>query len=778
MASREEILADFQACTGVDDVEVAICQLEAADWVLVDAVNKAMSSTAAASAASPPVAAATAPTPAEPALPPTSAATAAAGSDSRSTSRWGAPPPPPDLPPEAAQVLPSSAASFADPSSMFSAAAAFSGIPGGFGGAGGSIAIADDLFAGPSTSSGRTRMLDFYISHNDRTIHLKVPDNEDVKTLKSLIQGETGFSPCQQTLRGFQRGFAPDHRPQSDHRRLSDMNLPKENFLQLLTPEVDEAGSASTSNGESGVAEESAVDFRLNITDESTGRTYNLNFRPTHSVLNVKLDVSSVTNIAVSKQAWRGWPENVNDDLSLAQLGIPTQHNLYVNKKENVNMPIVIDDDDDDSETTPPVAAGAAAAAAAPSTSSGSSARPPVRRTNSGSGSGGDVVVMDSDDEFEDANDDVMDDEDIFGTGAGGASGSDHRGPRLQPLIPDDYGDEAMAGIKFSEEFSGRFGNPSPHFFPGSLDDAIRESCQQPAKERKMLAIYLHHDHSVLTNVFCTQALCADSVVSFLSANFVTFGWDLTLSSNKRRALDMVTKHFGSVAAATIKNTGLEKMPLLALVYKLRGTMEIVQVISGSSTLDELMSQLLSAQDTYASQLTVEVREEGEREARNAVKAEQDLAFEMAQLADREKEEVKRREAEERLEQAKIEEAVKRSEEEAKEREGREKEARRQKVAKRLPKEPKEGADKVARLRFRIVGGDKTESRTLERRFLASDSLQTVFDFLTVEGLESPEDYKVISSWPRRDLTTLEDFSQSLEALKLFPQETLTLEEK
>ena len=90
---------------------------------------------------------------------------------------------------------------------------------------------------------------------------------------------------------------------------------------------------------------------------------------------------------------------------------------------------------------------------------------------------------MDSDDEFEDANDDVMDDEDIFGTGAGGASGSDHRGPRLQPLIPDDYGDEAMAGIKFSEEFSGRFGSPSPHFFPGSLDDAIRESCQQSAKE-------------------------------------------------------------------------------------------------------------------------------------------------------------------------------------------------------------------------------------------------------------------------------------------------------
>ena len=64
-------------------------------------------------------------------------------------------------------------------------------------------------------------MLDFYISHNERTIHLKVPDNEDVKTLKSLIQGETGFAPCQQTLRGFQRGFAAhDLRPHSDHRYL------------------------------------------------------------------------------------------------------------------------------------------------------------------------------------------------------------------------------------------------------------------------------------------------------------------------------------------------------------------------------------------------------------------------------------------------------------------------------------------------------------------------------------------------------------------------------
>ncbi len=96
--------------------------------------------------------------------------------------------------------------------------------------------------------------------------------------------------------------------------------------------------------------------------------------------------------------------------------------------------------------------------------------------------------------------------------------------------------------------------------------------------QRKMLAIYFHHDSSVLTNVFCTQALCADSVCSFLAENFVTFGWDLTFASNKTRAVNMITKHFGSVAASSLKNMDIERLPLLVLIYKLRGSTEIFQV--------------------------------------------------------------------------------------------------------------------------------------------------------------------------------------------------------
>ena len=54
------------------------------------------------------------------------------------------------------------------------------------------------------------------------------------------------------------------------------------------------------------------------------------------------------------------------------------------------------------------------------------------------------------------------------------------------------------------------------------------------------------------------------------------------------------------------------------------------QIFHGNQTLDEVMSRLLSAQETFTSQLATEVREEEQREARDAVKREQDLAYEMS----------------------------------------------------------------------------------------------------------------------------------------------------
>ncbi len=60
-----------------------------------------------------------------------------------------------------------------------------------------------------------------------------MPDSETILVVKTLLQAETGVPPCQQELRGW--GAALPSASISDACRLSDLNLPKENFLFLLT---------------------------------------------------------------------------------------------------------------------------------------------------------------------------------------------------------------------------------------------------------------------------------------------------------------------------------------------------------------------------------------------------------------------------------------------------------------------------------------------------------------------------------------------------------------
>ena len=44
------------------------------------------------------------------------------------------------------------------------------------------------------------------------------------------------------------------------------------------------------------------------------------------------------------------------------------------------------------------------------------------------------------------------------------------------------------------------------------------------------------------------------------------------------RAVNMITKHFGSVAASNVKTLQIERLPLIVLIYRLKGNTEIFQV--------------------------------------------------------------------------------------------------------------------------------------------------------------------------------------------------------
>jgi hypothetical protein len=75
---------------------------------------------------------------------------------------------------------------------------------------------------------------------------------------------------------------------------------------------------------------------------------------------------------------------------------------------------------------------------------------------------------------------------------------------KQKPLIAKDctIGDELVGTVSFLEEFNKRYGQMAPRFFIGTLEDAIKEALLCPAKDRKLLSIYLHSDHTVFWRLF------------------------------------------------------------------------------------------------------------------------------------------------------------------------------------------------------------------------------------------------------------------------------------
>lgn len=300
----------------------------------------------------------------------------------------------------------------------------------------------------------------------------------------------------------------------------------------------------------------------------------------------------------------------------------------------------------------------------------------------------------------------------------------------------------------FSEEvklnlffiFTNRYGDPHPDFFTGSLEDALTAACQKPAKERKMLAIYLHHDGSVLTNVFCDQLLKCDSIKQTLQHNFILYGWDLTYESNKNMFLSSISVCVGMTATITVRNLQMSQLPAILVIGKSRSTCEVLSMIHGNVSKDELMNKLIDTINMYSEQRNIEVREENERADREKVKFEQDVAYNESLEADRRKEEAKRQK------EHAIATERKRLESERQEIEA-VREANRFEAEQNVPVEPPVGLADCTKIRVRTP-----EGTFFERRFTVQSKLSGLLHFVASKGFPIDE-YKLISTFPRRDVS-------------------------
>ncbi|XP_010896102.1 FAS-associated factor 1 [Esox lucius] len=655
---REIILADFQACTGIDNIAEAITLLELNNWDLVAAINGVI--------------------------------------------------------PQENGILQSNFSSEASQANTFGphsqAAAETAAVP---------PASSSSSSSSPSSSAfcpvlpsrhiveRQSRMLNFRVEYRQRTVEVVVEEGSAVGEIKQILETELQVPVSKMQLKGWKSGDV------SDSTVLRSLHLPKNNSLYVLTPDI--APSASTS--QNSVLQESLnQNFLLVINHREAQRDYSLNFPGSRTIQEVKRNVSDLTNIPVRHQQWEGWPATASDDsMTLAASGIsyPCHHLSVCRRSSPAN----------NQEPTEECA---------------------------------DVhMVSDSEgDDFEDASEFGVDESEMFGMGSS-------TGCRKAPMMPENSENEGDALLHFTAEFSTRYGECHPVFFIGSLEAAAQEAFYGKARDRKLLAIYLHNDESVLSNVFCSQMMCAESIVSYLSQNFIAWAWDVTREANKARLLTMCTRHFGSVVAQTIRTYKTDQFPLLLIVMGKRTSNEVLNVIQGNTTVDELMMRLMGAMEIFTAQQQEDIKDEDEREAREMVKREQDEAYQLSLEADRKKREAQERE---QAEQLRLQQIQKEADDE--------KEAIRLSLEHALPPEPaEEGGELISKLRIRTPSGE-----FLVRRFLGSTKLQVLFDFVASKGYPL-DDFKLLTTFPRRNITQLDPDSSLLEA-KLFPQETLFLEAK
>ncbi|XP_057212336.1 FAS-associated factor 1 isoform X1 [Triplophysa rosa] len=654
---REMILADFQACTGIDNIAEAITLLELNNWDLVAAINGVI--------------------PQENGI-----LQSNFSSEASQTEPYG-----PHSQPEATAPTPSAPPSTASSSSSPPSSSSSAFCP-----------------ALPSRHivERQPRMLNFRVEYRQRSVEVVLDESSAVGEIKNILETELQVPASKMQLKGWKSGDV------SDSTALRSLHLPKNNSLYVLTPDI--APSASTSQSSSAQQGTSDQNYLLIISHREAQRDYSLNFPASKTIQEVKRNISDLTNIPVRHQQWDGWPASAtNDTMTLAASGISYPcHHLSVCRRSSPAP-------DQTDECT-------------------------------------DVhMVSDSEgDDFEDAPEFGVDESEVFGSSC-----------RKSPMMPENSENEGDALLHFTAEFSRRYGDCHPVFFIGTLEAASQEAFYGKARDRKLLAIYLHNDESVLSNVFCSQMMCADSIVSYLSQNFITWAWDVTKEANKARLLTMCTRHFGSVVAQTIRTYKTDQFPLLLIVMGKRTSNEVLNVIQGNTTVDELMMRLMGAMEIFTAQQQEDIKDEDEREAREMVKREQDEAYRLSLEADRKKREAQEREEAEQVRQERI----------RKEHED-EREAIRRSLEQALPPEPnEEGAEPISKLRIRTPSGE-----FLVRRFLGSCKLQVLFDFVASKGYPSDE-FKLLTTFPRRNITQLDPAWNLMEA-KLFPQETLFLEAK
>uniref|UniRef100_UPI00358EFDC8 FAS-associated factor 2 n=1 Tax=Myxine glutinosa TaxID=7769 RepID=UPI00358EFDC8 len=289
--------------------------------------------------------------------------------------------------------------------------------------------------------------------------------------------------------------------------------------------------------------------------------------------------------------------------------------------------------------------------------------------------------------------------------------------PRAQ--VTDPVGDVSS----FIQYFEEQYDQQHPVFYHGSYSQALNDA----KRELRFLLVYLHADGNTDAALFCRETLCSPDVINFINGRALFWACS-------------VNRPEGFRVSQALRETS--SYPLLALILLKEHRMTVVARLEGLVKPRDVISQLTLVMDANEHFLLTERIERQERVETQALRRQQDEAYFESLRADQEKERRRRedREQEQRIQEEGLRQAV---EEERKREKLVEAKA---KCSKQLPPEPLTTDPEAVAIVFRLPNDSR-----VERRFLSTDSLSVIHDFVfSLSG--APENFQLVSNFPRRVL--------------------------
>ncbi|CAM4767684.1 unnamed protein product [Rotaria magnacalcarata] len=139
-----------------------------------------------------------------------------------------------------------------------------------------------------------------------------------------------------------------------------------------------------------------------------------------------------------------------------------------------------------------------------------------------------------------------------------------------------------------------------PGFYVGSLINACEVAFSPTViEERRPVLVYVHHDRSMFSNIFCHRILCSPTIIDYLLENYIVWPCDVTLEVNRNMLANIWQEMFHD---QLLNEFDEKKYP------KLIGIKRIVQEQQNGSLAPDYQPVLLLEYDVLAFYRNIETR--------------------------------------------------------------------------------------------------------------------------------------------------------------------------